>query len=49
MTTVRENHDNRPAQWAPNPEEARRFLELLASPEGYPRRARLGGVLRRVA
>lgn len=41
--------EQKPRQWAPSPEEARRFLELLASPEGYPRRARLGGVLRRVA
>lgn len=38
----------KPRQWAPTPEEAKRFLELLASAEGYPRRARFGGVLRRV-
>jgi len=38
-----------PVQWAPTPEEAKRFLEVLACAEAYPRRSRFGGVLRRVA
>jgi hypothetical protein len=36
-------------QWAPTPEEAKRLLQLLVSPEGYSRRSRIGGILRRVA
>lgn len=48
MSTVSEQNVRWPGQHKPTTEEARPFLELLASAEAYPRRSRFGGRLRKV-